>query len=304
VEIIIKIATRKSRLALAQTHEVIASLEKTGKIKIVETIPTVTSGDKFKSKDFKLNGGKGLFIKELESMLLNGEADVAIHSLKDVPAILDERFEIVSVLERECPNDVFISINYNAIEDLPINSTIGTSSPRRAAQLRALSKNFKVKELRGNIETRIDKLHNKKYDAIILAAAGLHRLNLEGVISQYISEEHFVPSAGQGVLCAEFLKDNQDIKKIMSSVSDNILNTCIKEERNFVRKMAGDCMSPIGAYGRVVKDSFELEGFVSDIRGVNYIKSKYVCDINKANNAGEKLGDIFIKQGAKKLINS
>ena len=205
----IKIATRKSPLALAQCNLVVDMLKNRTSNYTIVPVPTVTSGDTISNDAFKARGGKGLFIKELENSLLEGIADIAVHSLKDVPAALDSRFEIMPVLDRECPQDIMISKKYKDLNAMPKDALIGTSSPRRMALLRAISPKFKIIEVRGNIGTRIKKLEEGKCEARILAAAGLHRLSLREVITQYISEDNFIPAAGQGVLCVEYLKGNR-----------------------------------------------------------------------------------------------
>ena len=300
----IRIATRKSPLALAQCNKVIDMLrDKTSDYKF-KLIPTTTSGDTVSVDNFKSNGGKGLFIKELEHSLLNNKADIAVHSMKDVPAELDSRFDIMPVLERECPQDIMISKKYHNLHNLPKNAKVGTSSPRRMALLRTISPDFEIVEIRGNIGTRLKKLEEEKCDALILAAAGLHRLNLSEKITEYIPQDSFVPSAGQGVLCIEFLKKNKGVKKIVSNLANHELNVCVTQEREFVRTISGDCNSPIGVISRVDKDKFTLTGYVSDIKGCSFIKSKYECKIKDSMKAGRIFGKIFIQQGAKKLLES
>ena len=300
----IRIVTRKSPLALAQCNKVIDMLrDKTSDYKF-KLIPTTTSGDTVSANTFKSNGGKGLFIKELENSLLTDKADIAVHSMKDVPAELDSRFDIMPVLERECPQDIMISKKYHSLHNLPKNAKVGTSSPRRMALLRAISPDFEIVEIRGNIGTRLKKLEEEKCDALILAAAGLHRLNLGEKITEYIPQDSFVPSAGQGVLCIEFLKKNKGVRKIVSNLANHDLNTCVTQEREFVRTISGDCNSPIGVISGVDKDKFTLTGYVSDIKGCSFIKSKYECKMKDSIKAGKIFGKIFIQQGAKKLLGS
>ncbi len=300
----IRIVTRKSPLALAQCNKVIDMLrDKTSDYKF-KLIPTTTSGDTVSADTFKSNGGKGLFIKELENSLLTDKADIAVHSMKDVPAELDSRFDIMPVLERECPQDIMISKKYHSLRNLPKNAKVGTSSPRRMALLRTISPDFEIVEIRGNIGTRLKKLEEEKCDALILAAAGLHRLNLGEKITEYIPQDSFVPSAGQGVLCIEFLKKNKGVRKIVSNLANHDLNMCVTQEREFVRTISGDCNSPIGVISGVDKDKFTLTGYVSDIKGCSFIKSKYECKMKDSIKAGKIFGKIFIQQGAKKLLES
>lgn len=298
----IRIATRKSPLALAQCNLVVEMFKNNVKDCAIELVPTSTSGDSVSKETFKENGGKGLFIKELENSLLKKKADIAVHSLKDVPAVLDPRFDIMPILDRECPQDIMMSNKYNKLDDMPKNAKIGTSSPRRMSLLRAISPEFKIVEIRGNIGTRIKKLEEGECDALILAAAGLHRLNLERKITQYISEENFIPSAGQGVLCVEYLKKNEEIKKLVNHLANHELNICITQEREFVKTISGDCNSPIGIMSEINKDKLILSGYVSDIKGSDYIKSKYECELKNYEQAGRRFGNIFIQQGAKKLL--
>ena len=298
----IKIATRKSPLALAQCNLVLEMLKNKTSNLMIELIPTITSGDRVDKDAFKANGGKGLFVKELENSLLERKADIAVHSLKDVPAALDSRFDIMPVLDRECPQDIMISNKYDSLDDVPENAKIGTSSPRRMALLRGISPKFEIVEIRGNIGTRLKKLEEGECDALILAAAGLHRLNLRKKITQYISERKFIPSAGQGVLCVEYLKKNSKIKNLLASLTNHELNICVTQEREFVKTISGDCNSPIGIISEIDKDKLILNGYVSDSNGYSFIKSKYECKLRNSDKAGRIFGKIFIEQGAKRLL--
>ena len=300
----IRIATRKSPLALAQCNLVVDMLRERTNGCDIKLVPTTTSGDTISKDAFKTNGGKGLFIKELENSLLKEKVDIAVHSLKDVPAALDPRFDIMPVLDRECPQDIMISNKYASLIDMPRNAKIGTSSPRRMALLRAISPNFKIIEVRGNIGTRLRKLEDGECDALILAAAGIHRLNLGKMITQYISENYFIPSAGQGALCVEYLKENRKIKKLFSKLGNHELNICVTQEREFVRTISGDCNSPIGIISKIDKRKLILKGYVSDSKGRSFIKSKYECELENSEEAGQIFGKIFINQGAKKLLKS
>ena len=298
----INIATRKSPLALAQSESVVKVMESKCPDVCFKLMPTSTSGDVLKSEEFKLNGGKGLFIKELEKLLIDKKADIAIHSLKDVPAEIDSRFDVLPVLQRECPQDIMISDKFDSINDIPDGAKIGTSSPRRVSMVKSLIRKVNIVEIRGNIGTRIKKLKKGDCDAIILAAAGMHRLDLKKEITEYLPIETFVPSAGQGILCVEFLKKNDKVRKMVSKINDHIIVRCALEERNFIRKISGDCMSPIGVHSYIKQKKATLIGYISDVTGKNFIKLKHECNINDFHNAGTKLAEIFIKQGAKKLL--
>ena len=296
---IIKLATRNSPLALKQADLVKQIMSKSCEIKIV---PMTSSGDTASKKVFKQHGGKGLFLKELEESLLSKKCDIAVHSLKDVPATLNKKFRIVSISEREDSADALISENFNCIDELPKNAIIGTSSPRRISMLKKYSSNFKIVEIRGNIQTRLKKMKDQKIDAIILAAAGLHRMGLKDKIKQYLPLDDFVPSAGQGILCIEYLESNYEIEKILRRHTIKNVQTCAEIERNFIKALDGDCMSPIGVHARFKKGIIEVCAYVSDIDGKNNIRTKYENTSNEDINAGVKLADIFIQQGARKLL--
>ena len=299
---IIRIATRKSPLALIQANIVKHLLEQTNDFNAVDLIPMSTSGDTATKEVFKARGGKGLFLKELEQSLLNEDADIAVHSLKDVPASLDRRFSLLTITERADPSDVLISKKFKSIDSLPNGALIGTSSPRRIALLKAASNNIKIKEIRGNIQTRIDKLKNEDLDGIILAAAGIHRLSIDSDYSNKLPSDIFIPSAGQGVLCVEYLKKNKQLTNILTKHVDKETQACADAERSFINKIGGDCMSPIGVNANIMENNIMINAVVSDINGENYIKSKYIDKKNNAVLAGEKLAKIFIKQGARKLF--
>ena len=209
---IIRIATRNSPLALKQANMVKDLLTPSADCKIISMS---SSGDTVSQKAFKEHGGKGLFLKELEESLLKGNCDIAVHSMKDVPAVIDKKFKIITISKREVSSDVLVSDDYKSIEEMPKDSIIGTSSPRRAAILRNISQDFKIIDIRGNIHTRLTKMNDKNLDGIILAAAGLHRMGLENKIRKYLPLDKFVPSAGQGILCIELLRNEKKIEKIL-----------------------------------------------------------------------------------------
>jgi len=296
---IIKLATRNSPLALKQADMVKRLMSKSCEIMIV---PMTSSGDTVSQKVFKQHGGKGLFLKELEESLLSKKCDIAVHSLKDVPAILNKKFKIISISEREDSADALVSENFNCIEELPKNAVIGTSSPRRISMLKKYSRDFKIVEIRGNIQTRLKKMKDENIDGIILAAAGLHRMGLKDKIKEYLPLENFIPSAGQGILCIEYLESNYEIEKILSKHAIKKVQACADIERNFIKALNGDCMSPIGVHARYKNDKIEVCAYVSDIDGKNNIRTKYEDASKEDVNAGEKLAQIFIQQGARKLL--
>jgi hydroxymethylbilane synthase len=296
---IIRIATRNSPLALKQANMVKDLLTPSADCKIISMS---SSGDTVSQKAFKEHGGKGLFLKELEESLLKGNCDIAVHSLKDVPAVIDKKFKIITISKREVSSDVLVSDDYESIEEMPKDSIIGTSSPRRAAILRNISQDFKIIDIRGNIHTRLTKMNNKNLDGIILAAAGLRRMGLENKIRKYLSLDKFVPSAGQGILCIELLRNEKKIEKILEKLCVKNVQDCADIERQFVRAIDGDCMSPIGVHARINKNKIIIDAYVSTLDGKRHIKVKHEDDVSNKQNVGEELADIFLKQGAKKLL--
>jgi hydroxymethylbilane synthase len=296
---IIRIATRNSPLALKQAEMVKNLLTPSVDCKIISM---TSSGDTVSQKAFKEHGGKGLFLKELEESLLKEKSDIAVHSLKDVPAIIDEKFKIITISKRENASDVLISDDYESIEEMPKNSVIGTSSPRRAAILRNISQDFKIVDIRGNIHTRLTKMSDKNLDGIILAAAGLRRMGLQNKIKQYLPLETFIPSAGQGILCIELLRNEKKIEKILEKLCVKDVQDCADIERQFIEIIDGDCMSPIGVHARIEKDKVIINAYISTLDGRKHIMVKHEDDIKNKRNIGRELADIFTKQGAEKLL--
>ena len=218
------------------------------------------------------------------------------------PQKLASKFDIITILNRENPSDVLVSEKYKSIYDLPKNAVIGTSSPRRISMLKNISNSFKIINLRGNIQTRLKKMKEKKMDGIILAAAGLHRLSMNEKIAQYIETDEFVPSAGQGILCIEYLKTNKVVKNILKKYKVENVERCAKEERDFIKQIGGDCMSPIGVHASIQNENIKVKAFVSSLDGERHIMSAYECKLNENRDIGKHLAKIFISQGAKKLL--
>ena len=299
---LIRIATRKSPLALVQANRVKELIEKRLKDTTVKLITRSTSGDTVSKAKFKKSGGKGLFLKELEELLLDGDADIAVHSLKDVPVVIDKKFIITTIDIREEAADVLISKQFNKITELPDKSIIGTSSPRRIAQIRNKYKNIEIEEIRGNVQTRLAALSNDKVDAVILAAAGLKRLSLSDKISQYLPKDDYVPAAGQGVLCIQAIKNKEYVLKTLKGLVVDEVDRCANEERGFVSQFDGDCFSPIAAHCYIKNNKSTLIGYVSSTDGNRFIKTKIVENVSEMRGIGKKLAKIMIKQGAKKIL--
>jgi len=297
----IRLATRKSPLALKQANMVKEHLLVNNTFKKIEIVPMTTSGDKVDSETFKKHGGKGLFLKELEKLLVDSKADIAVHSMKDVPALIDSKFEIISVMKREDPRDVFISKKYNSLGDIT-SGTIGSSSPRRQSIIKHKNKNIKTLELRGNINTRLDKMDKNKIDGIILAKAGINRMDLQHLITEELDLDEFVPSPGQGTLCIEYLSNNLIIKRKLKKIIDHNTEICSAAERLFARSMQGDCLSPIGAHAVIKNDVLTITGYVSSLDGKKYIKNKITGNKKDFNKLANNLSKIFIDMGSKKLL--
>ncbi len=297
----IKLATRKSPLALRQANLVKNNLLGNNIFSNVEIVAMSTSGDNVDQETFKKNGGKGLFLKELENALIRGEADIAVHSMKDVPAKLDENFLITSIMKREDPRDVFISNSHKSIAQIS-SGTIGSSSPRRQAMIKHFVGNIDVIELRGNINTRLEKLQDSKIDGIILAKAGLQRMEMGNLITEELNIDTFVPSPGQGVLCVECLNKNKKIiQKIKKLVHKNT-EICARAERIFAAELDGDCLSPIGAYAEVKENIISITGFVASLDGTRYIKNKIEGKKEDYINLSSKLSKIFLKMGSRGML--
>ncbi len=295
----IKVATRGSKLALKQVEIVTKNLRNHFEIEIIEIL---TSGDKYLTKPVYEIGGKGLFIKEIEECLINGKAHIAVHSLKDMETELAFKTFIGAVYERGSKNDILIS-DYSSLHELPKGAIIGTSSPRRTAFLKNLRKDFCIDLCRGNIETRISKFKNKQYDAIILAEAGLSRLNLD--YGNKIPLDIIPPAAGQGAIAIQCIKNsnNMEINQAISMINNEKAFFETEAERSLIHNLNGNCRSPISSSANLINsETLVLEGHVAKIDGSSVIFDKISGNKNEANILGLKLAKRLIKKGAKKLL--
>ncbi|AFS79462.1 porphobilinogen deaminase HemC [Gottschalkia acidurici 9a] len=270
---IFRIATRRSALAQAQADTVISMLKE--KLNIdCEKVLIETLGDKRLDVTIDKIGGKGVFVKDIQNAMVEGNADGAVHSMKDVPFAMPDGFKIVAIPEREDVRDAFVSLTGVSFFDLPKGAKVGTSSLRRRSQIRILRPDIEVVPIRGNIQTRVDKINTEKLDGILLAAAGLKRLNMENFIVDYFNPEEFVPAVGQGALGFETLT-NSNHKELFKKIDCEKSRICIESERSFMKSLNGDCHTPIGAYAELDGDfinmigMFELDGKLikKDIRG-------------------------------------
>lgn len=291
----ITIGTRGSKLAVTQTNMVIENLKGHYPNLNIEVKQIKTTGDKILDKSLSKIGGKGLFIAEIENALKNHEIDLAVHSMKDVQNVVSEDFEILSVLKREDPRDALVAKEKISLLDLPERAVIGTSSLRRMVQLRSLRPDFQFKLLRGNIDTRINKMLNGEADGIILAAAGLKRMGWENKISEYIDVHKCIPSVGQGALCVEFRSRDRDVKDMVSLLVKETEFKCLLSERSFLREMNGGCSIAIGAHSTEINGKIHLEGFVCDDDNAAIFKSKAVGNIDEYENIGIELAKKLVK---------
>ena len=299
---IIRIATRKSKLALWQANHVSNLLKKLPEIEDVELLPLSTKGDQILDQNLQKIGGKGLFIKELEYAILQNKADIAVHSMKDLPVLLQEEFFIAAVLKRESPFDCLLSKKNLKLVELESGSLVGSSSLRRQSQILKLRPDLRVKNLRGNVNTRIDKLESGDYDAIILAKAGLDRLELSGEISQTFSTAEMVPAAAQGVIGIECLRQKEEIIDIVSRINDFETEVTTICERSVNSALFADCHSPIGSYATYANGKCRLESIVISPDGSVEARDTVTGSANNAEELGLELADRLKQIGAIEIL--
>ncbi len=244
----IRIGTRKSKLALWQANYVASKLKKHSPDIEIEFVKITTKGDKILDVPLAKVGGKGLFVKEIEEAMLRNEIDIAVHSLKDVPTYFPEGLGLVAITKREDPRDAFLSVKYNSIEEMPEGAVLGTSSLRRKAQILEKRKDLVIKDLRGNVDTRIRKLEEGQYDGIILAYAGLKRLGLENKVKQIFEPDYMIPAVAQGFLGIEARLDDEETKRIVSVLNHRESELRAKTERAFLKTLEGGCQVPLAGY--------------------------------------------------------
>ncbi len=294
----LKIGTRKSKLALWQADFIKRKLQQMGHD--VQLVLITTSGDKILDVPLAKIGGKGLFVKEIEDALLSGEIDMAVHSLKDVPMTLPKGLKIGAVTERENPFDVLISVGNVTFEELPTNAKIGTSSLRRQVQIKKRRRDLQVETLRGNVDTRIRKLQDGLYDAIILAYAGIKRMGFEDKVSQVLYD--FIPAVGQGCLAIEIREDDREIEKIVSELDHLPSRVRAECERAFLKELQGGCQVPIGAYAWIEGEDIFIKGFVSDLEGIKFIEGMRSGEVKRAEEIGKALAQELLGKGAKEIL--
>jgi hydroxymethylbilane synthase len=300
----IVIATRESRLALWQAEHVRALLLDKYPSCRVEVLGMTTRGDQILDRPLAKVGGKGLFVKELEAALLDGHADIAVHSMKDVPMNLDEEFALIAIGPRETPFDAFVSTRYASLRDMPPGAVVGTSSLRRESQLHANFPHLAVASLRGNLDTRLRKLDAGEYDAIILAAAGLTRLGLAGRIRTVLPAELSLPAAGQGALGIEALAARPELEQWLAPLNDAATSACVRAERALSRALAGSCDVPLGAYAELHDQKMWLRGFVALPDGSRIARADVTGDMQQAEALGMEAAQILRTGGADEILSA
>ena len=298
----LRIASRKSKLALLQAEIVKKTILKIYPNQKIKIITYQTSGDKIQNKPLFEEGGKGLFCKELELALIKKKVDLAVHSMKDVPGQLEEKLIIPAVLKRENPLDAIISKNNIKLSDLKENSRIGTSSPRRAAQIKNFRKDLQIIALRGNVETRLNKLKTGKLDAIILAVAGLKRLSLQDCISEVLPDSICLPAVAQGIIGIECLKENKNLIDYLTPINHQSSYFQMLAERSFLATLQGNCNSPIAAYSQIKTGKLFLQGLVTSLSGEKICKSQVQGSLEQSTQLGVELANQLIQRGALSLI--
>ena len=298
----IKIATRRSPLAIWQAEYVKKELIRNHSDIEIQIVRIQTEGDRFLDAPLFDIGGKGLFIKELEEALLSKNADIAVHSMKDVIVELPKGLEISVIMKREDSHDVLISNQYNSISEIPGNSTVGTSSLRRQSQLKQVNSNILFEGLRGNVETRIGKLDDGKYDAIILAAAGIIRLGLAERITEFISFSHVLPAVGQGAIGIECRTNDETTQQLIAPLNDKYTSLCVLTERAFSRRLNGGCQLPIASHAVIENNQIKVDGLVARLDGSKVIRLQKIGELEDADKIGSSLAEALLDNGADAIL--
>jgi len=298
----LRIATRKSPLALWQAEYVKARLQDAHPGLEVELVAMSTRGDKILDAPLAKVGGKGLFVKELERCMLDGEADIAVHSMKDVPMEFPEGLGLATICEREDPRDAFVSNKFDSIDELPRGAVVGTSSLRRQCQLMKSRPDLEIKWLRGNVQTRLSKLDNNEYDAIILASAGLVRLEMEDRIAERIAPEVSLPAGGQGAVGIECRINDEETLALLAPLHDKATATRVYAERAMNRHLEGGCQVPIACYAELQGEQLWLRGLVGSPDGETILRHEVRGDASDPEALGIEVAEELLAQGAKKIL--
>jgi len=298
----LKIATRQSPLALWQAEYIRARLQELHPDLTVELVKFVTQGDKILDTPLAKIGGKGLFVKELEAALLDGRADLAVHSMKDVPMALPEGLTLAVICEREDPLDAFVSNQFEKFADLPQGAKVGTSSLRRKSQILKQRPDLQIIDLRGNVGTRLGKLDDGQYDAIILASAGLKRLGLSERIRHCLTPDISLPAVGQGALGLECRAADNDVLSLIQPLLHQETDVCVRAERAFNAYLEGGCQVPIAGYATLQNGQIHIEGRVGSADGQTLLRAELTDEASNAQQLGENLARNLLDQGAGELL--
>ncbi|MGM0526500.1 MAG: hydroxymethylbilane synthase [Pseudomonadota bacterium] len=298
----VRIATRKSKLAMWQAEHIQARLQAIYPELTVELVPMSTRGDVILDTPLAKIGGKGLFVKELEAAMLEDRADLAVHSMKDLPVEFPPGLELHTICEGEDPRDAFVSNQYKNLNELPEGAIVGTCSLRRRCQVKEAFPHLTINDLRGNVQTRLRKLDEGQFDAIILAASGLLRLELGDRITSFIPVEQSLPANGQGALGIEVRSDDAKIKALLEPLQCQQTRYRVLAERAMNRRLQGGCQVPIGAYAEISNDEIFLRGLVGDPDGTNVIRDQVKGSVSEAESLGIELAEKLLAQGAGEIL--
>ncbi|MCB1789986.1 MAG: hydroxymethylbilane synthase [Gammaproteobacteria bacterium] len=298
----VRIATRKSPLAMWQAEHVAAALRQAHPGLAVEILGMTTQGDKILDTPLAKIGGKGLFVKELEQGMLNGEADIAVHSMKDVPVELPEGLHLAVILEREDPRDAFVSNHHASLVSLPEGARVGTSSLRRQCQLADRRPDLEIVPLRGNVNTRLRKLDDSEYDAIILAAAGLLRLGFAERIRSFIDTDDSLPAIGQGAIGIECRSDDARINALLAPLHHADTAACVRAERAMNHRLEGGCQVPIGGHATLADGELFLRGLVGTVDGSEIVRAEIRGPQAQAEQLGKSLAEELLEHGAAQIL--
>ena len=298
----IVIATRQSALAMWQAHYIQGKLEAAHPGIEVRILGMTTEGDRRLDSSLAKIGGKGLFVKELEEALVRGDGDIAVHSMKDVPMDLIDGHVIAAVAERADPRDAFVSNAYRDLAALPAGARVGTSSLRRESQLRAGRADLSIRALRGNVPTRLAKLDEGQYDAILLAAAGLERLGLAGRITTLLSTESSLPAAGQGAIGIECRGDREDLMRLLAPLDHAATALAVRAERTVARALSGSCTVPLAAYAEIDRDTMRVRGYVGSPDGTRTARAMVEGNAHEPEANGIALAERLREAGAAEIL--
>lgn len=299
---LLRLATRESALALWQTEHVAARLRALHPGLDVELVPMTTRGDQILDRALAAVGGKGLFLKELEVAMLEDRADAAVHSLKDVPMVLDGPFALPAILERADPFDAFVSNRHASFDALPPGARVGTSSLRRQAQIRALRPDLKLVDLRGNVNTRLAKLDAGQYDAIILACAGLQRLGFDARIRERLTPPRLLPAVAQGAIAIECREGDDATARLLRGLDDGTTRVCVEAERAMNRALHGSCHVPVAGFAQLLNEKLLLRGAVGDVASGRMVRAEAKGSAADPEGLGQRVAEALLAQGAGELL--